>query len=85
MAFAGLLIIVSGFFLITLAGIPTVSRRIKGGIFYGWWLTGVAALVLVIGTVPIFQGMPAWFVVLEREFSWSRTQLSLAFSLTRVV
>ena len=54
------------------------------GVFYGWWLTGVAALILVMGTVPIFQGMPAWFVVLEREFSWSRTQLSLAFSLTRV-
>ncbi|MCI0824048.1 MAG: MFS transporter, partial [Chloroflexi bacterium] len=53
-------------------------------VFYGWWLTGVAALILVMGTVPIFQGMPAWFVVLEREFSWSRTQLSLAFSLTRV-
>ena len=43
----------------------------------------MAALILVMGTVPIFQGMPAWFVVLEREFSWSRTQLSLAFSLTR--
>jgi MFS family permease len=38
---------------------------------------------MVIGTVPIFQGMTAWFVVLEREFGWSRTQLSLAFSLTR--
>ena len=44
----------------------------------------MVALILVMGTVPIFQGMPAWFVVLEREFSWSRTQLSLAFSLTRV-
>ena len=59
------------------------STRVRG-VFYGWWLTGVAALILVMGTVPIFQGMPAWFVVLEREFSWSRTQLSLAFSLTRV-
>ena len=38
---------------------------------------------MVIGTVPIFQGMTAWFVVLEREFGWSRAQLSLAFSLTR--
>jgi MFS family permease len=38
---------------------------------------------MIIGTVPIFQGMTAWFVVLEREFGWSRAQLSLAFSLTR--
>ena len=55
----------------------------RQGIFYGWWLTGVAAFVMIIGTVPIFQGMTAWFVVLEREFGWSRAQLSLAFSLTR--
>ena len=39
---------------------------------------------MVIGSVPMFQGMPAWFVSLEREFSWNRAQLSLAFSLTRV-
>ena len=53
-------------------------------LYYGWWLTGVAALVMVIGTVPMFQGMTAWFVVLEGAFGWNRTQLSLAFSLTRV-
>ena len=58
-------------------------RKVRGG-FYGWWLTAVAALVMVIGSVPMFQGMPAWFVVLEREFSWSRAELSLAFSFTRV-
>ncbi|MCH8281457.1 MAG: MFS transporter [Chloroflexi bacterium] len=63
-------------------GFASPRTRLRG-VFYGWWLTGVAALILVMGTVPIFQGMPAWFVVLEREFSWSRTQLSLAFSLTR--
>ena len=39
---------------------------------------------MVVGTVPVFQGMPVWFVVLERNFGWSRAQLSLAFSLTRV-
>ncbi len=57
--------------------------RVRGA-FYGWWLTGVAALVMVIGTVPIFQGMPIWFVVLEKNFGWSSAQISLAFSLTRV-
>ena len=63
--------------------IPASGSRPRQRIFYGWWLTGVAAFVMVIGTVPIFQGMTAWFVVLEREFGWSRAQLSLAFSLTR--
>ena len=62
------------------------SGSVKGirGVFYGWWLAGVAALVMVIGTVPVFSAMPAWFVVLERNFGWSRAELSLAFSLTRV-
>ena len=53
-------------------------------IFYGWVLVGVSAGIMVIGTVPIFQGMSAWFVVLERHFGWSRTELSIAFVLTRV-
>ena len=60
------------------------SLRKMTGAYYGWWLTGVSAFVMVIGSVPMFQGMPAWFVVLEREFAWNRAQLSLAFSFTRV-
>ena len=52
--------------------------------FYGWTLVGVSAFIMVIGTVPLFQGMTAWFVVLESHFGWSRTQLSIAFSLSRV-
>ena len=54
------------------------------GIFYGWVLVGISAFIMVIGTVPLFQGMSVWFVVFEGQFRWSRTQLSLAFSLTRV-
>ena len=84
MTLAALLVVSSGFFLMSLAVAPEVNRRVRQGIFYGWWLTGIAAVIMVIGTVPMFQGMPAWFVVLERSFPWSRTQLSLAFSLTRV-
>ena len=56
----------------------------SSGLFYGWWLAGVAALVMILGTVPFFQGMTAWFVVLEGQFGWSRAQMSGAFSLTRV-
>lgn len=52
--------------------------------FYGWTLVGVAAFVMVIGTVPLFQGMTAWFVVFEGHFGWTRTQLSIAFSMSRV-
>ena len=62
----------------------TVSIGKVRGLFYGWWLAGISALVMVIGTVPIFQGMPIWFVVLENRFGWGSAQISLAFSLTRV-
>ncbi len=63
----------------------SIARSISPrGIFYGWTLVGVAAFIMVIGTVPLFQGMTAWFVVLESHFGWSRTQLSIAFSLSRV-
>ncbi len=54
------------------------------GAFYGWWLVGIGAFMMVLGTVPVFHAMPAWFVVLEQRFSWSRTQLNLAFSFSRV-
>jgi MFS family permease len=53
-------------------------------LFYGWVMVGLSAGIMVIGTVPIFQGMSAWNVVLQKEFGWSRTELSLAFVLTRV-
>ena len=53
-------------------------------LFYGWVLVSVSAGIMVIGTVPLFQGMSAWFVVLEKHFGWSRTELSIAFVLTRV-
>ena len=60
--------------------------HLKGvrGMYYGWWLAGVAAFVMVLTTVPLFQGMTTWFVVLERNFNWSRTQITLALSLTRI-
>ena len=62
--------------------VATFSLRRR--FFYGWALVGVAAFIMVIGTVPLFQGLPVWVVVLGREFGWSNTQFSIAFSLSRV-
>ena len=39
---------------------------------------------MVIATVPLFHAMTVWAVALERQFGWSRTQLGLALTLTRV-
>ncbi len=54
------------------------------GFFYGWALVGVSAFIMVVGTVPLFQGMTVWFVVLQSHFGWSSTQISIAFSMSRV-
>ena len=53
--------------------------------YYGWWLTGAAALIIFIGSVPVAQGLTLWFSVLEDEFDWSRTQLAFCFVFTRLV
>ncbi|MEC9272042.1 MAG: MFS transporter [Chloroflexota bacterium] len=39
---------------------------------------------MVITSVPIFQATAVWAVALESQFGWSRTQLGLALSFTRV-
>ena len=39
---------------------------------------------MVIATVPLFHAMTVWAPALERHFGWSRTQLGLALTLTRV-
>ena len=39
---------------------------------------------MVIATVPLFHAMAVWAVALERQFGWSRAQLGLALTLTRV-
>ncbi len=39
---------------------------------------------MVIATVPLFHAMAVWAVALERHFGWSRAQLGMALTLTRV-
>ena len=58
----------------------SANRRI----FYGWWLVLVSGIVMVIATVPLFHAMTVWAVALERHFGWSRVQLGLALTLTRI-
>ena len=53
------------------------------GVFYGWWLSGLAGMVMVISAVPVFHGMAVWAPVLKAHFGWSATQISAALSLTR--
>ena len=52
--------------------------------FYGWWLAVIAGLLMIITVVPVFQTTAVWAVALEHQFGWSRTQLGLALSFTRI-
>jgi len=62
-------------------GNPWAKTR---GAFYGWWMVAVGGFIMVITSVPIFQATAVWAVALESQFGWSRTQLGLALSFTRV-
>ena len=54
-------------------------------IFYGWWLTVIAGLVMALTSVPVFHANTVWVVAIESAFpQWSRFQLGLALTMTRV-
>ena len=63
---------------------PARARARMRGVFYGWWLVPISGIVHMTTSVPLFHAMGLWFVALESAFGWNRTQLSLAFSFTRI-
>ena len=70
------------FHLVTSESRTKASRR-AGGVFYGWWLVGIAGFMLTLMSVSVFQGIGTLLVGLERHFGWSRTAMSGAFALAR--
>src|SRR5262245_14136855 len=58
--------------------------QMNGKVFYGWWVVLAAGIGML--SAPM---VPATFGVflkpLSQEFGWSRTQISLAFSLATLV
>ena len=52
--------------------------------FYGWYLVGVGVLLLSISSLGVFRGMSPLLPVLQKNFGWTRTQISLSSLLTRV-
>ena len=53
-------------------------------LFYGWRMAVVGGLIMAIGTVPLFQGLPVWNPVLRSTFGWTASQMSWAFAVTRI-
>ncbi len=62
-------------------GPPRIARE---RIFYGWWIVFAGWGLMVLGGGLLFHAFGAYVKVLEEEFGWSRTELSLAFALQRV-
>ena len=58
-------------------------RQVRG-VFYGWWLVVLSGFTMTIATVPLYHAMAVWSVALESQFSWSRGQLGLALTFTRI-
>ena len=61
---------------------PQVER--PSGIFYGWWIVAGGFLLSAILGGLVFHSFGAYVVVLEEEFGWRRTALSVAFSIQMV-
>ena len=53
-------------------------------LFYGLRMAALGGLLMAIGTVPLFQGLPVWNPVLRSTFSWTASQMSWAFAVTRI-
>ena len=54
---------------------PTDILKPTRRVFYGWWLVGVAAFMLTLMALTVFQGIRTLLVALESQFDWSRTTL----------
>ena len=83
MTSTGLLILASGFLLMILASTPEVSRRMRG-MFYGWFLAGLGALIMAMGTAPLYTGLAIWNPVLRNAFGWTPGQMSWAFAISEL-
>jgi MFS family permease len=49
-----------------------------------WWIVIAGCITHAVNTGFCYFGMSAFFPSFEREFGWSRTAISGAFSLARV-
>ncbi|HKZ79482.1 MAG TPA: MFS transporter [Pyrinomonadaceae bacterium] len=63
------------------------KARLQGGrIFYGWWVVVIAGIGLFMGYGAVISFTFGVFSnPLGQEFGWSRTEISLAYSLSLIV
>ena len=59
-------------------------RRIRGLVFYGWWIVAGAAAVQGLFSLVYYQSFGAYLVFFERDFTWGRGALSGAYAMARL-
>ena len=64
--------------------IPVFRHASKIKIFYGWWIVVGGVFLLTLMSLCVFRGMGVVMVVLQHNFKWSRTQISIGTLLSRV-
>lgn len=67
-----------------LASSASEAKRLVKGIFHGWFMAGLGALLMALASAPLWHGLPVWSPVLRNAFDWTTVQLSWAFAVTRV-
>jgi MCP family monocarboxylic acid transporter-like MFS transporter 13 len=60
------------------------TPRRAPGMFYGWFMAGLGALLMALCVVPFFGSLPVWNPVLRNTFGWTAGQMSLAYGMTQV-
>jgi sugar phosphate permease len=54
-------------------------------VYYGWWLLAASVAAMALGSGVSFWAFGFYVAPLEREFGWSRAQVSLGFSAALLV
>ena len=63
-------------------GLSSFSSQ-KKPLFYGWYIVLVGLVVLTLNALAVFRGIGVLVVVLQKNFAWSRTQISIGNVLSR--
>jgi len=57
----------------------------KRNTFYGWWILAGSVVAMALGSGVSFWSFGLYIEPLETEFGWSRTEVSLGFSVSLLV
>jgi MFS family permease len=60
------------------------SKSSGGGIFYGWWILGLCALINAVGAGITYHSFTVFFLPLKRDLGVSSAAISLLFGAARL-